>query len=88
MPAETIYYYRKLPHIHPQNNPLFITFNLIDSVPPAVIAELQAQREKEMQAARNPAERYDIQKKYFGYYDEWLDRCQHGHDWLKEETVA
>ena len=52
MPAETIYYCRKLPHIHPQNNPLFITFNLIDSVPPAVVAELQAQREKEMQAAR------------------------------------
>ncbi len=85
---ETIYYRRKLPHIHPQNNPLFITFNLVDSIPPAVVAELQAQREKELQAAKNLAERYEIQKKYFGRYDEWLDRCQHGHDWLKEESVA
>ncbi len=39
MPAETIYYRRKLP----QNNPLFITFNLVDSLPPAIVAELQAQ---------------------------------------------
>lgn len=88
MPPETIYYRRKLPHIHPQDNPLFITFNLVDSIPPAVVAELNAQRERELRTAKNPAERYNIQKKYFGHYDEWLDRCQHGHDWLKEETVA
>lgn len=88
MPTETIYYRRKLPHIHPQNNPLFITFNLVDSVPPAVVAELKARREKELQTAKSPVERYEIQKKYFGYYDEWLDRCQYGHYWLKEETVA
>ena len=88
MSTETIYYHRKLPHIHPQNSPLFITFNLVDSLPPAVVAELQAKREREYQIAKNPAERYDIQKKYFGYYDEWLDRCQHGHHWLKEKAIA
>lgn len=85
---ETIYYRRKLPHIHPQNSPLFITFNLVDSVPPAVVTELKTQREKELQAAKDHEDRYKIQKKYFGYYDEWLDRCQYGYDWLKEETVA
>lgn len=85
---ETIYYRRKLPHIHPQNNPLFITFNLVDSLPAAVVAELQARREKELQAANDAEERYIIQKKYFGYYDEWLDRCQHGHDWLRQESIA
>lgn len=85
---ETIYYRRKLPHIHPQNTPLFITFNLVDSLPAAVVAELQAQREKELQTAKDAEERYIIQKKYFGYYDEWLDRCQHGHDWLRQESIA
>ena len=85
---ETIYYRRKLPHIHPQNNPLFITFSLVDSLPAAMVAELKTQREKELQAAKNAEERYSIQKKYFGYYDEWLDRCEHGHDWLKKESVA
>ena len=88
MSPETIIYRRKLPHIHPQNNPLFITFRLVDSLPAAVLAELQAQREKELQAAKTPAERYEIQKKYFGHYDKWLDRCQHGHDWLKQENIA
>ncbi|MBI3164777.1 MAG: transposase [Chloroflexi bacterium] len=85
---DTIYYRRKLPHIHPQNNPLFITFSLVDSLPATVVAELKAQREKELQAAKSAEERYSIQKKYFGYYDEWLDRCEYGHDWLKQETIA
>lgn len=32
---DTIYYRRKLPHIHPQNNPLFITSaSWIRSPPP------------------------------------------------------
>lgn len=85
---ETIYYRRKLPHIHPQNVPLFITFNLVDSLPAALVAELKAEREKELQAAKTPEERYIAQKRYFGHYDEWLDRCQHGHDWLRQESIA
>lgn len=85
---ETIFYRRKLPHIHPQHNPLFITFSLVDSIPSAVAAELKAEREREIQAAKSPAERYEIQKKYFGHYDKWLDRCQHGHDWLRQENIA
>ena len=60
----------------------------MNSLPPAVVAELQAQREKELQAAKGAEERYEIQKKYFGHYDEWLDRCQHGHDWLRQDAVA
>ena len=85
---DTIYYRRKLPHIHPQNNPLFITFSLVDSLPAAVVVELKAQREKELQAAKSAEERYIIQKKYFGHFDEWLDRCEHGHDWLRQESIA
>lgn len=85
---ETIYYRCKLPHIHPQSVPLFITFNLVDSLPAALVAELKAEREKELQAAQTAEDRYRIQKKYFGHYDAWLDRCQHGHDWLRQELIA
>ena len=77
---EPIYYRRKLPHIHPQNSPLFITFSLVDSLPAAVVDELKAQRERELRAAKTAADRYNIQKKYFGHFDKWLDRCQFGHD--------
>ena len=85
---ETIYYRRKLPHIHPHNVPLFITFNLVDSLSAALVAQLKAEREKELQAAQTAEDRYRIQKKYFGHYDAWLDRCQHGHDWLRQESIA
>lgn len=88
MPEPAIYYRRNLPHIHPEDYPLFITFNLVDSLPREVVAELEAQRARELQAAKNPDELYKIQKKYFGRYDEWLDRCQHGHHWLESENIA
>ncbi|MDO8754040.1 MAG: transposase, partial [Anaerolineales bacterium] len=88
MPASTIHYRRNLPHIHPEGYPFFITFNLVDSLPREVVAELAAQREHELQTAKNPDERYQIQKKYFGRYDKWLDRCQHGHRWLESENIA
>jgi hypothetical protein len=38
----------------------------VDSLPAAVVDELKAQREKELQAAKSAEERYTIQKKYFG----------------------
>lgn len=88
MPEPSIYYRRNLPHIHPEGYPFFITFNLVDSLPREVVAELEAQRKRELQSAKDPGERYQIQKKYFGRYDEWLDRCQHGHRWLESENIS
>lgn len=88
MPKKTVYYRRNLPHIHPEGYPLFITFNLADSLPAEVVAELKAQRERELQSANNAGERYKIQKKYFSRYDAWLDRCEHGPRWLESENIA
>jgi hypothetical protein len=62
---ETIYYRRKLPHIHPQNNPLFITFSLVDSLPAAVVDELKAQREQELRAAKTAARTLQHPEKIF-----------------------
>lgn len=86
MPRD-IYYRRHLPHIHPEGYLLFITFNLADSIPPAIWQELKQQREKELQSAK-PEQRYQIEKKFFGKYDEWPDRTEHGNRWLSQAKVA
>ncbi|HKY54809.1 MAG TPA: transposase [Anaerolineales bacterium] len=85
-----IKYKRNLPHIHPEGYPLFITFRLADSLPARVLAELKAQRERELNSKPNlsPSERFDIERKFFSRYDEWLDRCEHGPRWLENENVA
>lgn len=88
MQHKDTYYRRNLPHIHPEKSPLFITFNLADSMPGEVVKELKAQREQEMQYAQSLGEHYIIQKKHFGRYDQWLDRCEHGPHWLASENIA
>ena len=84
-----IYYRRKLPHIHPEGKPLFITFNLANSLPVRIIEELKTQRDKEPSALpENSEEHYKAQNGYFGRFDEWLDRCEDGKAWLADEGIA
>lgn len=74
----------------------FITFRLVDSLPLAIIQELQAQRERErltirtqFQGRRQSEELYKQDKKYFGYFDSWLDRCvENSPRWLAEDQIA
>ena len=83
-------YHRNLPHIHPEGYPLFITFRLADSLPLEVLQELKKQRESALKLLKNQTsdEIYKIEKKHFGRYDEWLDRCVSGPHWLEDKTVA
>ena len=80
-------YYRNLPHIHPEGYPVFITFRLADSLPLDVLQKLRAQRERELSSLKNQAqdEIYEIEKKHFGRYDAWLDRCVSGPRGLEEK---
>ncbi len=80
-------YKRNLPHIHPEGYPLFVTIRLADSIPLAVLAELKAQRERELNSKQGLSG-YDIEKKYFGRFDKWLDRCEHGPQWLANDDIA
>lgn len=90
------FYRRKLPHWHPEGQMFFITFRLAHSLPVQVIQELQEQREREMQTIRaifsgtqRTDELYKLEKKYFGHFDSWLDRCvEESPRWLAEEQVA
>jgi putative transposase len=73
MKPHDIFYRHRLPHIHPEGYPIFITFNLTGSLPKDVVKKLKEQRTHE---------------KYFDKYDEWLDRCEHGYPWMKDERIA
>jgi putative transposase len=90
MSAQDIHYRRNLPHFHLEGYPLFITFSLAGSLPREVLAQLKAQRESEPKALKNNSlvERNKIEKRHFGYYDDWLDRCESGPRWLQVENTA
>ncbi|MEW6401319.1 MAG: transposase [Chloroflexota bacterium] len=92
----TDFYRRKLPHWQPEGAMYFITFRLANSLPVQVVRDLEEQRERERQAIRVKFigaqlrdELYKLDKKYFGYFDSWLDRCvEESPRWLAEEKVA
>jgi REP element-mobilizing transposase RayT len=88
MPEDSVFYRRNLPHIHRDGYPLFITTNLVDSLPAEIVKELKTQREQELKTAGSKEEQHIIHSRHFGRYDEWLDRCQHGHRWLESESIA
>jgi len=90
------YYRRKLPHWHPEGQMFFITFRLANSLPLHIIQELKEEHEREQQKIRakfsgiqQMDELYKLEKKYFGHFDTWLDRCiEESPRWLRQEAVA
>ncbi|MEW5830900.1 MAG: transposase [Chloroflexota bacterium] len=84
------YYRRNMPHIHPDGYPLFITFRLANSLPIQALEDLLTRRKNELSALRDnsQAERYKIEKKYFGRYDDLLDKIANGPQWLADEAIA
>ncbi len=92
---DQIIYKRNLPHIHPKDAILFITFRLAESLPANVLRKLQQERENEIDRLRKrygdkefEREKYKLEKRHFGRLDEWLDRAATGPQWLKEERLA
>lgn len=92
----TDFYRRNLPHLLPDGQMFFITFRLANSLPVKVVQDLQDQREMEKQTicakfngTQQRDELYKLDKKYFGHFDEWLDRCvEESPRWLADEQVA
>jgi len=89
-------YRRNLPHWQPEGAMFFITFRLANSLPIHVIQELETERERQKQlvrakysGAQQHAELYKLDKKHFGQFDAWLDRCvEESPRWLADENVA
>ena len=90
------FYRRNLPHWIPEGQVFFITIRLANSLPLDVIRDLQEQRERERQEIRAKfsgteqyGELYKQDKRYFGQFDAWLDRCVvESPRWLADEYVA
>ena len=90
MSTYDIFYRRNLPHYHLDGYPLFVTFRLADSIPFSVLAKLKIQRENGLKALMkyDLGEMDKLEQKYFRLYDEWLDRCEIGPQWLREHRIA
>lgn len=94
----TDFYQRQLPHWHPKGHTFFINYRLANSLPSHVIRELVQEREQEIkkllaQFNKDPQhlelERYISNKKHFGRFDAWLDRCiAESPRWLEQENIA
>lgn len=97
-------YRRNLPHIQPPEGTFFITYMLKDCIPKVVWKQLILDYEKDCQnlqatitSSTEPLElpyqnklKYDLQKKYFGKLDHFLDNeaANCGTPWLKNEAIA
>ena len=89
------FYYRYLPHWHPDGQTFFITFRLANSLPVSVIKQLEEERKRERQSIylrfngqEQQEELYRLDKKYFGHFDTWLDRCiENSPRWLIDDRI-
>lgn len=93
-----VYFRRRLPHYQPEYASFFITFRLAGSLPVEIISRLKVEQKeakkqiaklaKEGNAAEYARALSDQQKRYFGKFDEWLDKVETGERWLGDERVA
>ena len=90
-----LYYQRRLPHIQPFDATIFVTFRLANSLPKQIIIQLledREQREKLINTEKNIKRRKALleeeRRRYFGHFDEYLDRVEESPHWLSEPEVA
>jgi putative transposase len=88
-------YRRRLPHIQPPEAIFFVTFRLINSLPGHVILRLLEERERReelVKAEKNFKKRKTMleeeRQRYFGHFDEYLDRVKESPKWLAEPEIA
>ena len=89
------YYRRHLPHWQPAGATLFITFRLAGSLPRAVVAALQEEREQAERALSHIAhdqkradQAYRDARRAFGQWDAALHNSAAGPRWLGRPQVA
>lgn len=87
--ADLLHYERTLPHRLPPGEAIFITFRLADTLPREVLERLREEVELLQRAhADDAAQLYAAQKRHFGYFDELLNRTNHGPTWLGQSAIA
>lgn len=87
------YYKRKLPHWQISGAEYFVTFRLAGSLPIPVVKELkQLRRQHQNQIAVNQNIKetlhVKLESKLFKKYEELLDSCNTGPNWLSNSKIA
>jgi putative transposase len=80
------YYRRRLPHIQIAGSTYFVTFRLKDSLPKDALAKLAKDTARSKELPRDKTE-LDY-RRWFGKFDDYLDRFLCGETFLKNEQVA
>jgi REP element-mobilizing transposase RayT len=95
MTDSSVFYRRNLPHLHPADSTIFITFRLANSLPGQVLRQLRFERElrRSELSTTLPEDEYrrsvyQLEKQAFGHFDAWLDRCNSGPRWLAVDAAA
>jgi len=92
-----IYFRRNLPHIQPPNSTFFVTFRLANSLPKEVVLRLKAEQQEAERGLRALKQQdplsylkafSDQRKRYFGKFDQWLDKAGTGESWLNDSRIA
>lgn len=91
-----IYYKRRLPHWQPPGAEYFVTYRLHGSIPQTILFEwrksldeaYRALDEKSLDAQARAAARYQLQRRYFAWFDDYLDQQSGGPHWLTEPGRA
>ncbi len=89
------YYRRRLPHYQPNDAILFATFRLANSLPKEVAVQLLLEREqresvikKERDVEKRSLLLEEEHKRYFGHFDNYLDKVITEIRWLSNSNVA
>ncbi|HMS65905.1 MAG TPA: transposase [Ignavibacteria bacterium] len=89
------FYRRNLPHITLNEKAYFITFWLNRSIPTDVMIRLKTNYDKEWKILSEikysnirKKKIYDLQKKYFGIFDNYLNNAENNIKWLGDDRIA
>ena len=80
------YYRRRLPHIQIAGSTYFVTFRLINSLPKEAL-EVLAEETARIRKLPNNEANLEHQR-WFGKFDNYLDRALCGEEYLKNEQIA
>lgn len=80
------YYRRRLPHIQIAGSTYFVTFRLKDSLPRDAFEKLAEETARIIKLQNGDADLEHL--RWFGKFDEYLDRALCGEEYLKNEQIA
>ena len=89
-----VIYYRNLPHWHPPNRSIFLTWRLHGSLSQNVINQLKITRHELLERKAGVASGWTVDarlveyKRFFAKVDAILDKAEGGPLWLKQDNIA